>query len=85
MNLDGIDFEKRNKLCEVLLCLEKKGLEIRSGNLMTERVTYCRGQDIQKIYIENKEEINSKIKEIIGIDIGKSGENSINRFYNLYF
>lgn len=79
-----MDTEKRNKLCEVLMTMEKKGLEIRSGNLMVERVTYCRGQDLQNFYNENKDEINLKIKEIIGIDIGKGGDNNINRFYNLY-
>jgi hypothetical protein len=77
------NIEKRNKLCQIYLDLESKGIEIRGGNLMTERVTYCRGLDLQKLYNENKEDINKKIKEITGIDIG-NGANTMNAFYNMY-
>jgi hypothetical protein len=78
------NIEKRNKLCQIYLDLESKGIEIRGGNLMTERVTYCRGPDLQRLYNENKEDINKRIKEITGIDIGNGG-NTINAFYNMYY
>lgn len=77
-----VEIEKRNKLCEIYISLENKGLSTKTATLQDTRINYCRGKDLVKYFNENKGEISKNIYSICGEDIGK-GDNSINNFYHV--
>jgi hypothetical protein len=74
--------EKRNKLSEIYISLESKGLVTKTASLQDTRVSFCRGKELLKYFNENKEEIAKKVFEILGEDIGK-GDNAIHQFYKV--
>ena len=85
MSLNNDNISVNQKLSDILLYLEKKGLVIKSANLLQNRIQYCRGKDLIEILKKNSEYIGKQIFEITKNDIGYKGDDFVKNFYNLYY
>ncbi len=74
---------KIEQLSQIIIDLESKGLETRHGAFMNQRINYCRGKDLKRLFDQNKEHIANELNRILGVDIGPKGNHAINKFYNM--
>jgi translocation protein SEC62 len=72
------------ELSKLYLDLEKKGLITKHAGLGDQRVSFCRGRDLKKVFEDFKEEISKKIYDITGVDIGPKGSEALQNFYIVF-
>lgn len=78
--LPNLQFESLSK---IYLKLENKGLTTKNGGIADQRISYCRGKDLKKVFDLYKEEIAKDILEILNEDIGPKGSDALNNFYKM--
>lgn len=74
----------RVQLSQLYLKMEIEGLITKNAGIGDQRVSYCRGKDLLKVFEAMKEEIAKEITEITGEDIGVRGNNALQNFYNIF-